>query len=182
MAARVWGIWAGVAGGMLRRCLFVEGWAFQKRVSKFWFGLFDVLGHFLCSRIWSQLKKSLSACSHELLPRKCWKLESRYFGGTVTAVTAGRDWTVKPPSKLFRRPVPPTKSLPLEIIVPSRGDIEQLPPRPAVTPSNYGPVPPWHITVSSRRDTEKLPSRPADKISLVGNYRPVPSWHGLRWT
>ena len=34
MAARVGGIWAGVAGLMLRRCLCVEGWAFRKRVSK----------------------------------------------------------------------------------------------------------------------------------------------------
>ena len=32
----------GGAGLMLRRCLCVEGWAFQKRVSKFRFGLFYV--------------------------------------------------------------------------------------------------------------------------------------------
>lgn len=41
---------------------------------------------------------------------------SRYIGGAVTVVTArrdgtGREGTVKPPLKWFRRPVPPIKPL-----------------------------------------------------------------------
>ena len=76
---------------------------------------------------------------------------SRCIGGTVTA---GRDG--KPPSKCSRRPVPstkfltvvtyrpvpPIKSLPWIITVPSRRDTEPLPSRTAVTPKNYRPVSP----------------------------------------
>ena len=89
---------------------------------------------------------------------------SRYFGGTVTAVTVGRDGTVKPPSKWSRRPVPsrPVDKFPDRLHIPSR-PADKIPPV-----KNYRPVPPWHrtITVPSRRDTEKLPSRPADKMPL----------------
>ena len=89
---------------------------------------------------------------------------SRYFGGTVTVVTAGRDGktAVKivpsrpvPPTISLTvvtfGPVPPIKYIPLKITVPSSRDTELLPSRrdtghmlfrPAVTPDNYRPVPP----------------------------------------
>lgn len=38
MAARVWGVRAGAAGLVPRRCGCVEGWALQKRVLNYRFG------------------------------------------------------------------------------------------------------------------------------------------------